>query len=334
MKTGLLCGGFGDEREISLRTGRSIYQTLKKNDYSVFCVDPLLFDQGIISEEIFSTQTNESNRQDKAEAYYNCLKYFKDSAVEVVLIALHGGAGEDGRVQSLLDMAGLPYTGSGPETSAIGMDKDISKNLFRSIGGSTADWILLSDDTDMAEVRKLGLPLVIKGNYQGSSVGLTIIDDWSDYQTALSRARLYDKSVIAEKFVEGRELTVAILEGQALPVVEIVPNEGVYDYHAKYSKGASQYFAPADLDAELTLKIQEQALLAWKALKLENYARIDFRLDNSNNPYFLEANTLPGMTELSLIPMAAKAAGMDFITLLEKIMQGALRRFKEEHKEK
>ena len=202
--------------------------------------------------------------------------------------------------------------------------------LFRQIGGSTADWILLKSDNDYDEVQimALGLPLVVKGNHQGSSVGLTIIDDWHDLKAAISRALSCDTKAIIEKYIEGRELTVGILEGEVFPIVEISPKKGVYDYHAKYTEGASNYFVPAELDQLVTAEVHRQALLAWEALKLENYARIDFRLDGDNTPFFLEANTLPGMTELSLIPMGAKAAGYDFITLLEKIISGALQRHK------
>jgi D-alanine-D-alanine ligase len=237
--------------------------------------------------------------------------------------------GEDGTLQALLDMAHVKYTGSGHLSSALAMDKDLSKTLFRAAGVQTADWMMAP--ASVSEVQnRFGFPVVVKPSKQGSTVGLTVVKESENLQAAIDEAFRYDDEVMIEKFIPGRELTVGILEDQALPVGEIKPLHEIYDYECKYTAGMASEEFPAKLSAEQTSRVQQQAVAAFKALKLKGYARIDFRLNESDDEesgggfYCLEANTLPGMTELSLIPQGAAAAGISFPELCERIAKSGV----------
>ncbi|NUQ13390.1 MAG: D-alanine--D-alanine ligase, partial [Gemmatimonadaceae bacterium] len=239
---------------------------------------------------------------------------------DVIFLALHGGTGEDGTIQALLDLTGIPYTGSGHLASALAMDKDLSKHLFRSAGVPTADWIMAPVSVEEVSTR-LGFPVIVKPSKQGSTVGLTLVRDPEALQGAIDEAFRHDDEVMVEAFVPGRELTVGILGGEALPVGEIIPVKELYDYECKYTKGMAVEVFPAALDGGVAATVREQALRAFRALKLRGYARIDFRLSDSGGCFCLEANTLPGMTELSLIPQAAAAAGISFAELCDRIIR-------------
>ena len=239
---------------------------------------------------------------------------------DVAFLALHGGAGEDGTIQALLDLTGIPYVGSGHAASATAMDKDLSKRLFRVAGIPTPEWLMAPVDVDEARAR-LGYPLVVKPNKQGSTVGLTVVRAADQLQPAIDEALRYDDEVMLETFIPGRELTVGILGGAALPVGEIFPKHEIYDYECKYTAGMAVEEFPARLDAAVTEDLQDQARRAFGALKLRGCARIDFRLTSDGASYCLEANTLPGMTETSLIPQAAAAAGLSFADLCERLVQ-------------
>jgi D-alanine-D-alanine ligase len=242
---------------------------------------------------------------------------------DVLFLALHGGRGEDGTIQTLLEMIGVPYTGSGRLGSAMAMDKDISKRLFRSAGVPTADWVMAP--AAQAEVeRQFGWPVVVKPSKQGSTVGLSVVKAARDYEEAVTLARQYDDEVMIERFVPGRELTVGVLGDVALPVGEIISKHEIYDYECKYTAGMATEEFPARLSPEAAERVQQQALAAFKALKLRGYARIDFRLTTEGEFYCLEANTLPGMTELSLIPQGAAAMGIKFPDLCQRIVTLAL----------
>ncbi len=243
--------------------------------------------------------------------------------VDVVFLALHGGAGEDGRIQAVLDLAGLAYTGSNHIASATAMDKDLSKRLFRAAGVPTADWLMapvLAHDVSEA----MGWPVVVKPNKQGSTVGLSIVRQPSDLAAAVALAERFDNEVMVERFIPGRELTVGILDGEALPVGEIIPKGEVFDYEAKYQKGGAREIFPADLPSSAAAELQRLARRAHAALKLGVYSRIDFRMDPQGKFWCLEANSLPGMTSGSLLPQAARAAGIDFPKLVERICRAAL----------
>ncbi len=242
---------------------------------------------------------------------------------DVVFVALHGGTGEDGTLQALLDLVGLPYTGSGHLASALAMDKDLSKRLFRAAGVRTADWLMAPAGVDEVEA-SLGMPVIVKPSREGSTVGLTLVKRPVEFEAAVSEAQRYDTEVMIERYIPGRELTVGILGNDPLPVGEIIPKHEIYDYECKYTPGMAEERFPADISPEQAKALQRQALDAFRALKLSGYARIDFRLTEAGESYCLEANTLPGMTELSLIPQGAAAAGITFPELCERIAMLAL----------
>ncbi len=243
---------------------------------------------------------------------------------DVVFLALHGGLGEDGTVQAMLDATHVCYTGSGHLASALAMDKDLSKTLFRAAGVTTADWLMApASETQVEAV--MGWPVIVKPSKQGSTVGLTKVDGPAGLAAAVKEALLYDDEVMIERFIPGRELTVGILGDEALPVGEIIPKHELYDYECKYTAGMAREEFPAKLTAAQATAVQAQAQQAFRALKLGGYARIDFRMTEDGTFYCLEANTLPGMTELSLIPQAAAAAGITFADLCDRIVQLALR---------
>ena len=242
---------------------------------------------------------------------------------DVIFLALHGGQGEDGTIQALLEMAHVKYTGSGLLSSALAMDKDLSKRLFRQADVKTADWLMTPVTIEQVE-GILGLPVVVKPSKEGSTVGLTLVKKREDLAPAIEEAGRYDDEVMIEQFIPGRELTVGILGDVALPVGEILAKHEIYDYECKYTAGMATEEFPAKLSREATEKVQQQALAAFKALKLRGYARIDFRLTSEGEFYCLEANTLPGMTELSLIPQGAAAMGISFPELCERIVRLAL----------
>jgi len=249
------------------------------------------------------------------------MKEVKDA--DVVFLALHGGQGEDGTIQALLDMAHVKYTGSGHLASALAMDKDLSKRLFRAAEVNTADWLMAPATIEQVE-GILSLPVVVKPSKQGSTVGLTVVKKRADLAPAIEEAAKYDDEVMIERFVPGRELTVGVLGDIALPVGEIIAKHEIYDYECKYTPGMAREEFPAKISREATERIQQQALAAFKALKLGGCARIDFRLTSEGEFYCLEANTLPGMTELSLIPQGAAAMGITFPELCERIVRLAL----------
>jgi D-alanine-D-alanine ligase len=237
---------------------------------------------------------------------------------DVVFLCLHGGRGEGGVVQALLETIGVPYTGSGPLASALAMDKDLAKRLARAAGIPVPDWLMAP--APAAEVgRRLGWPVIVKPSKQGSSVGLTLADGPDGLEAAIRFAARYDDEVMVEQYVPGREVTVGVLADAALPVGEIIPRRGLFDYEAKYTPGASTEVFPAALAPTAAAQAQGHALVAHRALKLGGYSRIDFRLGAAGDIFFLEANTLPGLTGTSLLPQAARAAGISFPDLCERI---------------
>jgi D-alanine-D-alanine ligase len=237
---------------------------------------------------------------------------------EVIFLALHGGTGEDGTLQALLEIIGVPYTGSGPMASAIAMDKDISKRLFQAAGVATADWAMAPISHTEVQ-RRFGWPVVVKPSKQGSTVGLTVVRKAADLEGAVALAAKYDDEVMIEAFVPGRELTVGVLDDQALAVGEIIPRHEIFDYECKYTPGMSEEIFPADLSPALTADCQRLSLAAHRALKLGGYSRVDFRLTPEGALSCLEVNTLPGMTATSLLPQSARAVGIEFPELCDRI---------------
>ncbi len=241
---------------------------------------------------------------------------------EAVFLVLHGGRGEDGTIQTILDTIGVPYTGSGPIGSAMAMDKDVSKRLFRDAGVPTARWCMAPVSTEAAG-KALGWPIVVKPSKQGSTVGLTVVKQPGDFERAVWYAREFDDEVMAEAFIPGRELTVGILDRRALAVGEIIPKHEIFDYECKYTPGMSEEIFPADLPAAVTAECQRLGLLAHQALKLGGYSRVDFRLTPEAHLLCLEVNTLPGMTATSLLPQSARAVGIEFADLCDRICRTA-----------
>jgi len=332
MKIAVLFGGTSEERDVSLASGGQVIRALRLAGHEVLAIDT---SRGFLSplevETVIEAKVDPfPPAQEALATIHNQALAIANApdldAVDVVMLALHGGSGEDGSVQAFLKMLGIPYTGTGHRGSAIAMDKDISKHLLRSAGVPTPEWIMAP--TDAEQVAKLvGFPAVVKPNKQGSSVGLTIVRDPALLAPAIAKAARFDDEIMVERFIAGRELTVGILDDQALAVGEIRPlHSETFDYASKYQLGGAEEIFPAPLSEDLTSEVQRLGLLAHRALKLECYSRIDFRLAADGRIYCLEANTLPGMTATSLLPKSAAAVGIDFPQLCERICQLGLKR--------
>jgi D-alanine-D-alanine ligase len=330
MKIAVLFGGASEERDVSIASASQIIPALRSLGHEVLAIDTATgrlapsAEQKMLTSGVGPEPPSNSvlaGMRASSLALSNSASHVGD--VDVVFLALHGGAGEDGRIQAVLDLAGLPYTGSNHIASATAMDKDLSKRLFRAAGVPTADW-LMAPVTASEVAQAIGYPAVVKPNKQGSTVGLSIVRREQDLQAALALGKQFDDEVMVERFVPGRELTVGILEGQALPVGEIITKGEIFDYQAKYQKGGAREVFPAELPSQTTARLQQLALRAHAALKLGAYSRIDFRMDGDGNFWCLEANSLPGMTAASLLPQAARAAGIEFSQLCERICRAAL----------
>ena len=332
MRITVLLGGTSSERNVSLASGIRIVQALRSKGHDVIALDPAkglmsAAEEKTLSESKVGTEPPSLDALSKVSegAFLPTLTTMPEIRdADVIFLALHGGQGEDGTIQALLDMAGAAYTGSGHLSSALAMDKDLSKKLFRSADVRTADWLMTPATVEEIE-GILGLPVVVKPSKQGSTVGLSVVKQRRDLEPAIAEALKYDDEVMIEKFIPGRELTVGVLGEIALPVGEIIPKHEIYDYECKYTAGMAIEEFPAKLAPDAAAFVQQQALEAFKALKLRGYARIDFRLTEGGEFYCLEANTLPGMTELSLIPQGAAAMGISFADLCERIVQLAQR---------
>ncbi|MFZ4483609.1 MAG: D-alanine--D-alanine ligase family protein [Chthoniobacterales bacterium] len=301
MRTGLqnlhlvvLMGGPGSEREVSLRSGTSVAAALREGGYHTTAVE--VADRDFVLPE--------------------------DTGLCINMI--HGTFGEDGQLQAILDARGIPYTGEGVAGSRLAFDKKESKRCFERAGVPTARWEMLAP----GQHPSFPLPLVVKAPREGSSVGVHIVRQPAGMDAALADCARLDREILVEEFVEGRELTVGVVGDRAMAVVEIRPHEGFYDYAHKYTKGASDYFCPAELTTETTRQVQETALAAHRALGLEVYSRVDILLRADGWPCVLEANTIPGMTETSLLPKAAAVAGLSFLALCEEIASLSLQRRK------
>jgi D-alanine-D-alanine ligase len=334
MKIAVLFGGTSEERDVSIASAAQIIPALRALGHEVFAVDtatgrlPPADERRLLTSGVGpQPPSTTALEQVRGGAIAFAPNADDIRAADVVFLALHGGAGEDGRLQAMLDLAGLSYTGSNHIASAAAMDKDLSKRLFRSMGVPTADWLMAPAAVADVE-RSLGWPVVVKPSKQGSTVGLSVVRKAADLAAAVTLAASFDDEVMIEKFIAGREFTVGILDGAALPVGEIIPPGEVFDYEAKYQVGGAREVFPAELPAAESALLQDYALRAHKVLKLGAYSRIDFRRDVQGGFWCLEANSLPGMTATSLLPQAAKVAGIEFDELLERICRGAVSRTK------
>ena len=326
MRVTVLTGGTSSERDVALASAVQVVAALRARGHEVAVVDTA---RGYIPEaEEASALAGTVGTEPPPLADLRALERGVLLSglgnipvvrkADVLFLALHGGRGEDGTIQGLLEVIGVPYTGSGRLGSAMAMDKDVSKRLFRFAGVPTADWIM-SPFTAADVARRLGWPVVVKPSKEGSTVGLSVVKHERDLEAAVALARRYDDEVMVERFVPGRELTVGVLEGRALAPGEIIPRHEIFDYECKYTPGMSDEIFPADLPAAVAAECARLALLAHHALKLGGYSRVDFRLTPSGEIFCLEVNTLPGMTATSLLPQAARAVGIDFPELCDRI---------------
>lgn len=298
MKIGVIMGGVSSEREVSLSTGREIVSNLDKSKYEVV---PIVLDS---KEQLIE----------------------KVKGIDAALLALHGHFGEDGVVQGILETLNIPYTGCGVLSSAMCMDKDITKRLLRFGGIKTADWIIVkdADNYDINEVEKLGYPVVVKPNSGGSSVATRIVMKREEVKDAIIEALKYDNEVMVEEFIKGDEITCPILDGKMLPIISIRPkSNSFFDYTSKYADGGADEII-VEFEEQLQKKIEEMAVKCYELLKCSVYSRVDMIL-KQGVPYLLEINTLPGMTKNSLFPRSAKAVGISFSQLLDLIIEHSLK---------
>lgn len=323
----LLAGGASSERAVSKSSSKGMYEALLSLGYSVRLVDPAYGSRQPDNPEAFFAE--EDVFPVNAAHYIDALRSELFDGVDLVVIGLHGKYGEDGTVQALLELRGLRYTGSGVLASALSHNKSMSKIIFKDHGITVADGFKIEKKQYDAEQvsRKIrtnmAYPLVIKPNDEGSTFGLTVCESPEDLAGAIELAFRYSGTIMAEEYIAGREMTVGVLDGSVLPVLEIQPKHTLYDFECKYTKGMSEYIVPAEVSAYAAAEMQRQAKLAYEAVGCSGYARVDFRLSSDNVPYCLEINTLPGMTATSLVPKMAQAVGISFEALIEKIVRAA-----------
>jgi D-alanine-D-alanine ligase len=301
LKIAVVLGGASSEKDISLLTGLSITEALSsKYDIEVIHIGS---DISILPEKLLGAN--------------------------LVFNALHGGIGENGDIQAFFDLHHISYCGSGAKASRLAMDKHLSKLIAKTESIPTPKWILVKSDNFSTQLLnqnsiKFDFPYIVKPADEGSTVGLSLINNVSEIEDAINLAGKYSTNILIEEYIPGRELTVGILGSKVLPIIEIISDNELYDYDCKYTKGKSQYKVPAELPEKVTRKIQDDALKIYKAVGCRHYGRVDFRLNKKNEHYFLEINTLPGMTSSSLLPMAAQAAGLDFPDLADTIIKIAM----------
>ncbi len=347
MKIVVLAGGISTEREVSLMTGKMIYQALKGRGHQAVLLDVYLGYTGNISH-IFTKEEDwagaigaisENNpdiaavkalRKDGGKDFFgsNVLALCKEA--DIVFMALHGENGENGKIQAVFDLMGIRYTGTDYISSALAMDKALTKALFMQNGVPTPKGVTLSGAAMEEEAKKacpMPFPCVVKTCCGGSSIGVYIVTEEKDYAKALEEAFAFGGEVIVEEYIKGREFSVCVIEGRALPIIEIAPLQGFYDYKSKYQAGSTVETCPAHISRELTEKMQETAQKAFAALRLKTYARMDFMMRENGEMFCLEANTLPGMTPTSLIPQEAAAEGISFPALCELLMEVSLKKY-------
>lgn len=333
MKIAVFMGGTSAERDVSLVSGLAVVDNLKAGGHEVIAIDPARGFTPLNNDELKAIEEIDENppennglRQYADENIVQTVMSGELKKVDIVFLILHGGVGEDGTIQAMLDLVNVPYTGSGVMGSAIAMDKLISKKLFIADNIPTPEYFVLEncqnitlDSIDVKIRSRIGYPIIVKPISQGSSVGLTLVNSRKDLQKALDLGFQYDNRLLCEKYIAGRELTISILGDEALPAAECIPEGGLYDYEHKYTDGRTEYICPTVLTDEIRQQVSNLGLKAFKALNCSGFGRVDFRLSDDDQLYCLEVNTLPGMTSHSLVPKAARAKGMTFPQLVEKI---------------
>jgi len=338
MKVLVLAGGTSTERDVSLVTGSMVYKAIKKLGHQAVLMDVYLglegdieglFDWdrdwaesiGMVAEKNPDLKNIKNLRRGDIKGFFGPNVLAACQMADVVFMALHGANGEDGKIQATLELMGVPYTGTDYVSAAMAMDKGITKDLFYAYGIPTPKGILLKQGE--TETQKVPFPCIVKATCGGSSVGVTIARNETEYEAAKQEGFQYDKEVVIEQYIEGREFSVGVMNGKALPVIEIAPKQGFYDYKNKYQAGSTIETCPAELSPEKTKEMQEIAEKVFAILRLKNYARMDFMMSQDETLYCLEANTLPGMTPTSLLPQEAAAIGLSFEDLVQKIIDSA-----------
>lgn len=338
----VLAGGNSTEREVSISSGQGVCQALRERNHKAILVDAY-FGKESMEGELFSdkydTEQAAAWMRKQSSSLEEVMKTRKEffgphvleicQKADIVFLALHGANGEDGKVQSVLDLMGIKYTGCGPLSSGMAMDKGITKMVFEAKGVPTPKGMTLEKGECSSYLSDYGMdfPVIVKPCCGGSSVGVCIAHNQQEYGAALMEAFSYENQVVVEQFITGREFSVAVVDGKAYPVIEIAPLEGFYDYKNKYSAGSCVETCPADLSASLTKEMQMYAEKGYEALNLQAYARLDFLMEEDGSMYCLEANTLPGMTPTSLIPQEASVIGMNYPQLCEKLIEVSLKKY-------
>lgn len=343
MKIVVLAGGTSTEREISIVTGTGVCGALRQKGHEAILVDvfcgaevdwenpfPADYDVEAAAQYMrsFDSQIEEMQKNRRSFFGPNVLELCEKC--DIVFLGLHGANGEDGKVQAAFDLMGIRYTGTGYLSSAMAMDKRITKEVFQMHQVPTPGGFSITEETGLEkDIAKYGLefPVVVKTSCGGSSVGVYIANDQAEYEAAITDASQYGSDIVVEEYIKGREFSVAVVDDKAYPVIEIAPLEGFYDYKNKYQAGSTVETCPAEISEELTCKMQEYACKAAKALGLTGYSRLDFMMKENGDMYCLEANTLPGMTPTSLIPQEAQAKGMDYPTLCEELIRISLKKY-------
>lgn len=348
MKIVVLAGGLSTERDVSITSGCLVADALRKMGHKTVLLDVFMgYEKDDCNiEELFESNYSftanvpvgntvpdigkiKAARKDKSNRFLGQNVEEICRSADITFLALHGDVGENGKLQATLDLLDIKYTGSGSLGSALAMDKGISKSVLMCGNVSVPSGVVY-ERADLENGRFEdweSFPCVVKPCSGGSSVGVSIVDSRGEYLDAMREAFKYEDEVLVEQYIKGRELSVGILDGRALPIIEIVPKQGFYDYVNKYQPGSTEEFCPADIPEDLTAKIQREAERAYKALKLDAYARVDFILADDGSFYCLEANTLPGMTPTSLLPQEAAAVGIDYPTLCDRLAKLSLEKY-------
>lgn len=345
----VLAGGLSTERDVSFVTGNMVSKALRQNGHRVILLDVFMgysdktenlegiFDRSEeVSIEVKDIPTTapdleavKKSRKDKSDCFFGPNVIELCRMADIVFMALHGENGENGKIQAAFDLFGIKYTGTGYLGSALAMDKGLSKCLFQANKIPTPKGLSMKKAECERDFKKTGLtlPCVVKPCCGGSSIGVSIVHTEEEYQQALEEAFRWEEEVIIEDYVEGREFSVGVIEGKALPIIEIAPIEGFYDYKNKYAAGSAVETCPAELSKELTEEMQHYAQEAARVLGLSTYSRIDFLMNRENKMFCLEANTLPGMTPTSLLPQEAQATGVGFEELCEQLIEISLKKY-------
>lgn len=350
MKIVVLAGGLSTERDVSFKTGEMVTKALRENGHQVILLDVFMgysdkeedltgiFDRAeavsvkvaAIPETAPDLEKVKAQRKDQSDNFFGPNVIELCRMADIVFMALHGENGENGKIQAAFDLFGIRYTGTGYLGSALAMNKGMAKQLFLENGIPTPRGTSLKRGEDAAKIETCGIhfPCVVKPCSGGSSIGVSIVHDKAEYEQALKEAFRWENELVIEEYVKGREFSVGVIDFQALPIIEIAPVEGFYDYKNKYKAGSTVEICPAELSEQITKEMQGYAEKVAEVLGLNTYSRTDFLLDAEDHIFCLEANTLPGMTPTSLLPQEAKVTGVDFNQLCEKLIESSMRKYK------